>query len=88
MKLRTNILSLLAVTLLAATACDDDYIFEESAAERIEQGLERYEKALLDGKTWIMEYYQREPQIRRLDLRAPLRRGTSGPRLVRRLDLR
>lgn len=60
MKLRTNILSLLAVTLLAATACDDDYIFEESAAERIEQGLERYEKALLDGKTWIMEYYPSE----------------------------
>ena len=48
------------MTLLAATACDDDYIFEESAAERIEQGLERYEKALLDGKTWIMEYYPSE----------------------------
>ena len=81
MKLRTNILSFLAVTLLAATACDDDYIFEESAAERIEQGLERYEKALLDGKTWIMEYYPSESlKYGGWVYVAPLAQGHPGPR--------
>lgn len=61
MKPNINLLSLLAAALLTATACnDEDRIFEDSAAERIEQGLARYEKALLDGKTWIMEYYPSE----------------------------
>lgn len=61
MKHITNIVALLAATLLLATSCrSDDSIFEESAAERIQQGLDFYEKALLDGQTWIMEYFPSE----------------------------
>ena len=61
MKQKINILSLLAVLLFGAAACnDDDALFDTSANERIKQGLARYEKALLDGGTWIMEYYPSE----------------------------
>lgn len=58
MKQKFNILTLLAVLCLGATACnDDDSVFESSAADRIKEGVARYDRALLEGGTWIMEYF-------------------------------
>ena len=61
MNRKIRISGLLAAALFTAAGCQDDfYVFEDSAAERIAQGLEKYDKALLDGKTWVMEYFPSE----------------------------
>lgn len=58
---KMKISGLLAAALLAAAGCQDDfYVFEDSASERIEQGLAKYDQALLDGRTWVMEYFPSE----------------------------
>ena len=62
MKRKINIITLIAATAIMATSCVKSYdsLFEESAADRIQLGLKYYEDALLDGQTWIMEYFPSE----------------------------
>ena len=51
---------LAAVAIVAASCQDDFYVFEDSAADRIAAGVAKYDRALLDGKTWVMEYFPSE----------------------------
>ena len=61
MNRKIRISGLLAAVLLSAAGCQDDfYVFEDSASERIAQGLAKCDQALLDGKTWVMEYFPSE----------------------------
>ena len=62
MKRKINIITLIAATAIMATSCVKSYdsLFEDSAADRIQLGLKYYEDALLDGQTWIMEYFPSE----------------------------
>ena len=62
MKIRNIRISgmLAAVAIVAASCQDDFYVFEDSAADRIAAGVAKYDRALLDGKTWVMEYFPSE----------------------------
>lgn len=61
MNRKIKISGLLAAALFAAAGCEDDfYVFEDSADERIAKGVAVYDQALLDGRTWVMEYFPSE----------------------------
>lgn len=61
MNRKIKISGLLAAALFAAAGCEDDfYVFEDSADERIAKGVAAYDQALLDGRTWVMEYFPSE----------------------------
>ena len=61
MNRKIRISGLFAAALLAAAGCQDDfYVFEDSASERIASELDKYEQVLLDGRTWVLEYFPSE----------------------------
>lgn len=61
MNRKIKISGLLAAALFTAAGCEDDfYVFEDSADERIAKGVAVYDQALLDGRTWVMEYFPSE----------------------------
>ncbi|GHV01533.1 hypothetical protein FACS1894159_09540 [Bacteroidia bacterium] len=53
-----KIFVILALCAALQISCNkESFIFDRSASERIVQTLDDYRSALMDGRTWVMEYY-------------------------------